>query len=772
MTPALYAVGRFCVRRHRLVLAAWLVLVVGLGFTARTIELQTADNLTLPGTGSQSATDVLDDRFPSQANGTNPVVFAAQKGKLTSGANRKAVEKTVKALQNDSLVSSVTSPLSAAGADQLSRNEKIGYASVILTESASELSLDDARHVVDLADTGKRLGLTVAVGGYVGTDVSKADSHSSEAIGIFVAMIVLAFTFGTVVAMGLPIVTAIVGLVSGLSLVTLLALVITVPTVGPTLGTMMGLGVGIDYALFIVSRFREYRSAGLDIDEAIARSVATTGGAIVFAGSTVIVALLSLAIVGIPLVSALGYTAAIVVAAAVVGAITLLPALLAAVGPRIDSLRVPGTRRHREDDHPHGWERWARGVAAHPVSAVLASLVLLGVLAYPMLDMRLGQTDNGSLPGDTQSRRSYDLLTEGFGVGTNGPLLVSVSLVQPAKPDKKKLDQVEAQQQQLEAGPQTPQATSQEQQLAQEEKELQSPASDPRLQTLQKDLEKTKGVDSVSAPLVNKAGTAAIYNVIPTTSPSDFDTQDLVDRLRDSVIPAAEKGNGYTAYVGGTTAGYIDLADEISGHLIEVILIVVALSCLLLMIAFRSVPVPLASAVMNLISIGAAYGVITWVFQDGHLTGVIGLDGSIPIVSYLPLMMFAILFGLSMDYQMFLLTHVREEFKKGHRDATAVIRGLALSGRIITSAALIMVSVFASFIINSDPTVKQFGVGLAAAIAVDATIVRCLLVPAVLVLMGPGGWWMPRWLDRLLPSLNIEGNEYFEERDAKTRGAA
>ena len=771
MTPALHAVGRFCVRRHRLVLVAWLVVVVGLAFTARTIELQTADNLTLPGTGSQSATDVLDDRFPSQANGTNPVVFAAQKGKLTSGANRNAVEKTVKALQNDSLVSSVTSPLSAAGADQLSRNEKIGYASVILTESASELSLDDARHVVDIADTGKRLGLTVAVGGYVGADVSKADSHSSEAIGIFVAMIVLAFTFGTLVAMGLPIVTAIVGLVTGLSLVTLLALVITVPTVGPTLATMMGLGVGIDYALFIVSRCREYRAAGHDIDEAIARSVATTGGAIVFAGTTVIVALLSLAIVGIPLVSALGYTAAIVVAAAVVGAITLLPALLAAVGPRIDSLRVPGTRHHREDDHPHGWERWARGVAARPVPAVLASLVLLGVLAYPMLDMRLGQTDNGSLPGDTQSRRSYDLLTEGFGVGTNGPLLVSVSLEQPAKPDKKKLDQVEAQQQQLEAGPQTSQATSQEQQLAQQEKELQSPASDPRLQTLQKDLEKTKGVDSVSPPLVNKAGTAAIYNVIPTTSPSDFDTQDLVDRLRDSVIPAAEKGNGYTAYVGGTTAGYIDLADEISGHLVEVILIVVALSCLLLMIAFRSVPVPLASAVMNLISIGAAYGVITWVFQDGHLTGVIGLDGSIPIVSYLPLMMFAILFGLSMDYQVFLLTHVREEFKKGHRDASAVIRGLALSGRIITSAALIMVSVFASFIINSDPTVKQFGVGLAAAIAVDATIVRCLLVPAVLVLMGPGGWWMPRWLDRLLPSLNIEGNEYFEERDAKARGA-
>ena len=719
--------------RHRWpVIAAWLLATVALAVTARSIELQTSDNLTLPGTGSEDATNLLESRFPSQANGSNPVVFKARSGKLTDQRNSAAVDKTVKALKADSHVASVVSPLSPQGKAQLSKDGRIGYASVILNESASELSLQDARDVVDAADTAKRNGLTVAVGGYVGQDVSKSDSHSSELVGIAVAMIVLAFTFGTLVAMGMPIVTAIFGLVAGLSVVTLVAQVIEVPTVGPTLGTMMGLGVGIDYALFIVSRMREYRDQGFGIEESIARSVATTGGAIVFAGTTVIVALLSLALVGIPLVSALGYTAAIVVAVAVVAAVTLLPALLAAVGPRIDRLRVPVPGRRADDDRPRGWERWARGVSAHPWTATLVSVVLLGVLALPALDLRLGQTDNSTLPDDTQSRRSYDLMTEGFGVGTNGPLLVSARLGSPAKP---------------------PQGSNQ-------------PAADPRLQKIEKDLAAAKGVASTSEPLVNKAGTAAIYNVVPTTSPSSFDTQDLVNRLRDDVLPKATKGEDVTAYVGGSTAGYIDLADEITEKLPVVILIVVALSCILLLLAFRTILVPLASAVMNLISIGAAYGVVTFVFQEGHGASLIGLEHSIPIVSYLPLMMFAILFGLSMDYQVFLLTHVREQVQEGHSPVDAVIRGLALSGKVITSAALIMTSVFASFILNSDPVVKQFGVGLAAAIAVDATIVRCLLVPAVLVLMGKSAWWFPGWLERWLPRLNVEGDEYFRERDA------
>ena len=735
MTAVLYRLGRACVRRKAIVLGVWIVATLALGFAARTVELQTSDNLSLPGTGSQSATDLLQDRFPSQANGSIPVVMEARKGKLTDSKNKSAVNKTVKALAADSLVASVDSPFDKQGAGELSKNQKIGFASMILVDSASELSLQDAREVVDTADTARRNGLTVAVGGYVGDQVSKSDSHLSEIIGIGVAMIVLVFAFGTIVAMGMPIATAILGLIAGLSLVTLVALVVEVPSVGPTLGTMMGLGVGIDYALFILSRQREYRQQGFDIDEAIARSVATTGGAICFAGVTVIVALLSLAVIGIPLVAALGYTAAIVVAVAVLAAITALPALLAAVGPRIDSLRVR-KEKAPEDDHPHGWERWARGVAKRPIPAVVFSVLLLGVLAYPMLDMRLGQEDDSVLPTDTQSRRSYDLITEGFGEGTNGPLLVSVQLDSPAKSG---------------AGVQPP-----------------NPATDPRLESLDKAMAADPDVASVSPPLLNKSGNAAIFQVIPKTSPSDFATQDLVNRLRDSVIPKATKGKKLQAYVGGSTAGYIDLADEISANLVLTILIVVGLSFLLLMIAFRTVLVPVASAVMNLISIGAAYGIVTWVFQEGNGTGLIGLEGTIPIVSYLPLMMFAILFGLSMDYQVFLLTHVREQFKKGKPSTEAVVNGLALSGRVITSAALIMVSVFASFIINSDPTVKQFGVGLAAAIAVDATIVRCLLVPAVMVLMGKAAWWMPGWLDRILPHLDVEGDEYFERQGQTT----
>ena len=369
MTAALYALGRLCVRRHWVVLVLWFVIVAGLGAAARAVELQTSDNLSLPGTDSERATDLLDDRFPSQANGSNPVVFAAKQGKLTDQKNSAAVNAAVKALRNDPAVASVDSPFDADGAGDLSKNEKIGYASMILVDSASELSLQDAREIIGDADVAEKQGLTVAFGGYIGQQVSKSDSHTSEVIGIVVAMIVLAFTFGTLVAMGMPIITAILGLVGGLSLVALIAHLVEVPTVGPTLATMMGLGVGIDYALFIVSRQREYRRAGFEIDEAIARSVATTGGAICFAGTTVIVALLSLSIVGIPLVSALGYTAVIVVAVAVIGAITLLPALLAAVGPRIDSLKVPGGKTHEDDTHPHGWERWARGVAARPVPA-------------------------------------------------------------------------------------------------------------------------------------------------------------------------------------------------------------------------------------------------------------------------------------------------------------------------------------------------------------------------------------------------------------------
>ncbi len=559
-----------------------------------------------------------------------------------------------------------------------------------------------------------------------------------------------------------------------------------VPSVASTLATMIGLGVGIDYALFIVTRHKLQLRDGMEVMESVARATATAGGAVVFAGFTVMIALCSLFVAGIPLVTALGLTAAVAVVVAVIAATTLLPAMLGALGPHINSLRVHLGKTHPDDTHPHGWERWARFVAGKPwPSAIVAGLVLLA-LALPILDLELGQQDNSALPTSTTARESYDGLSRGFGAGYNGPQLIAVKFGTPAKPDQANLDKVNQQQQQLdaqkqqitaegeaaglppsEADQQADQATaSQQKKLDQQRQQAEDPASDPRLTTLEKDISKQPDVAAVSPASVDKKGTAAVFTVISKSSPSNDATVNLVNDLRDTVVPKALKGTDLTAYVGGQTAGYIDLANEISNQLPLMILIVVGLSFVVLFIAFRSIYVPLKAALMNLLSVAAAYGIVTAVFQKGWGSSLIGLDHSIPIVSYVPLLMFAILFGLSMDYEVFLLTQIREHYAE-HGDAKrAVIEGLANTGRVITSAALIMVCVFTSFVLNGNPVVKEFGVGLAIAIAIDATIVRCLLVPAVMVLLGDRAWWLPRWLDRILPKISIEGEEYFARRDA------
>jgi RND superfamily putative drug exporter len=769
VTPLLYGLGGFCVRRRWIVLGVWIVIFVALAAWARSVGSDVNDNLTLPGTDSQQATDLLQKRFPSQANGTNPVVLTAPKGaKLSDSKYKTPIDDTVSALKKDPDVQSATSPLSSAGKSLNSKDGRIGYIALNLKTGPSDLTTDDANRIVSEADPARKAGLSVGFGGYLGNKVSKPETHVSEVVGIGVAILVLLVTFGTVVAMGLPIATAIFGLVTGLSIIALLSHVAEVPTVGPTLATMIGLGVGIDYALFIVTRHLEQRRAGMATNESIARSSASSGGAIVFAGCTVIVALLSLAVVNIPLVTALGYTSAIVVAIAVLAANTLLPALLGLVGDGIDRLRIPMPHRGPDDHHPHGWERWARGVARHPLPAAVVAIAVLALLAVPTLDIYLGQQDNGAMPKSTDARKSYDGLTTAFGAGANGPLLVSVDLSkQPAKADQSQIDNLNKQEQAQLAQAQTPQQQQQiTQSFDQKKKQADQPATDPRLQTLRTDIQKTKDVDKVTEPAVNKDGTAAILTVTPKSAPSDRSTETLVDTLRDTTIPKATKGQKMSAHVGGTTAGYIDLASEISSRLIITIAVVVGLSFLLLVLAFRSLVIPLTAGIMNLISIGAAFGVVTFVFEDGHGAKLIGLDGAVPIVSYVPLMMFAILFGLSMDYEVFLMTHIREAWLRLHDNRAAVIHGVAHTGRVITSAALIMVSVFLAFVINGDPTVKQFGVGMAVAVAVDATLVRCLLVPAVMLVLGRANWWFPRWLDRIVPNFSIEGEEWFRERDA------
>jgi RND superfamily putative drug exporter len=439
----------------------------------------------------------------------------------------------------------------------------------------------------------------------------------------------------------------------------------------------------------------------------------------------VTIALISLAVAGIPLVTTMGLMAAIAVVIAVLAALTLLPAELGILGPRIESLRVhkPAT----EEQMRKGlWARWARDIGHRPILAGLAALAILIPLAIPLLSLSLGQPDTAALSTKTTARRAYDLISQNFGPGVNGPLLVSVKLGSPA----------------------------------------QNGASDPRLATLQKDVKGTSGVVAVSPVQVDKAGTTGFFNAISNAGPAENATTTLVDQLRSTTIPNAEKGTNMQAHVGGSTAANDDLASKISSKLPLQIVVVIALSFLLLILAFRTVVVPPQAALMNLLSIGASYGVLTAVFQYGWLHSVIGLPGKVPIVSYVPLFMFAILFGLSMDYEVFLVSQIEEHVHEGQDNKSSVISGLVTSARVITAAALIMVFVFGSFVLNGDPTVKQFGVGLAVAVILDATVVRCLLVPALMVLVGKFNWFMPRWLDKVVPQVSIEGAEFFKERDA------
>jgi RND superfamily putative drug exporter len=734
VTGALYRLGRACSKHHWVVIAVWLIVTVALALGGRAVGSANNDNLSLPGTGSTEAQDLLQDNLPAQANGTNPIVMQAHKGKLTDSANSEAVKKTVDSLKDQPEVRSAISPLSDAGSYALSKDKTIGYVIVTLYDSPSSLTEDDAQNVLDAASPASDAGLKVAAGGYLGQALSQTDTESSEAIGIAAAIIILLFAFGTVTAMALPIVTAVLGLVSTLAILKLLSHVFDIPTVAPTLATMIGLGVGIDYALFLVTRHKQQLREGMEMRESIARSTATAGGAVVFAGSTVIVALVSLLAAGIPLVGAMGCSAAVAVVVSVLAAITLLPALLGALGPRIDSLRVKLGRTHPDDHEPHGWRRWANGVAHRPWRSLLASSFVLLFIAIPTLNLELGASDNGELPKDTTARQAYDLISEGFGPGWNGPLLIGVELGTPAKPAP---------------GADPP-----------------SPASDQRLTHLENAIRKTNGIDSVSPATVDKAGTVAVFTAIATTAPSDPKTGDLVENLRDNVVPAAIKGTDLTVFAGGQTAGYIDLASRIADKLPQMIALVVVLSFFLLLLAFRSVLLPVKAAVANLLSVGAAYGVVTFVFQEGHGATLIGLDGAVPIASYVPLLMFTILFGLSMDYEVFLLSQIQEHYLEDGDTRKAIVDGLASTGRVITSAALIMVCVFSSFVLSGDAVVKQFGVGLAVAIAIDATLVRCLFVPAAMTLMGDKCWWMPRWLDKVLPHINIEGGDFFEKRAA------
>ena len=741
MTGVLYRLAQFSVRHRFAVLALWIFMAVALVAVSHHLGDNTNDSVTLPGTNSQQAADALSTSFPDQANGSSPIVLHVSSGKLTDTKYSQAVNQAAADVAKAPDVASVVNPLTAQGASALSKDQRTGYLSVTLSVSPGAMSVENAQTIIDAAaKPAQAAGIQVETGGQLGQKVSKPATETSELIGIIAAMVILTFTFGTVVAMLLPIVTAILGLASTLSIIQIFSHAFTVSSVAPTLATMIGLGVGIDYALFIVTRHFRGMKDGLDLRESIARAAATSGGAVAFAGGTVTIALISLAVAGIPLVTTMGLMAAVAVVVAVLAALTLLPAILAIVGPRINALRV--RNRHPADHHKQGaWARWAAGVVRRPVISTLVALAILIPLAVPLLSLTLGQKDVAALSTSTTARRAYDLVSDNFGPGVNGPLLIAVSLGSPA------------------------QASSSSSASSQGSSGSDPRASDPRLQTLEKDVSQTVGVATVTPVQIDKAGTTAFFNAIATTGPAEQATADLVSNLRASVIPGAETGTNMRAYVGGSTASNADLASDIAGKLLLQILVVIALSFLLLLLAFRSVVIPAQAAIMNLLSIGAAYGILVATFQFGWAHSLIGLDGAVPIVSYVPLFMFAVLFGLSMDYEVFLVSQIKEHADAGEDTKRSVVSGLVTSGRVITAAATIMVFVFGSFVLNGDPTVKQFGIGLAAAVILDATVVRCLLVPARMARLGKANWYLPRWLGCILPRINIEGEEYFKARD-------
>jgi putative drug exporter of the RND superfamily len=765
VSAALHRLGGFAARRAPFIVVAWLVFAIGLVLVANSAGRPENDNLTLPGTGSTQAQDLLNDRLPAQANGTVPIVLQSDSS-LAQGANKTAVDNTVKSLSQNKNVTSVISPFSQEGANSISKDGKTLYISAALKESSGDLDDAEGDSVLNSAKgPAEKAGISVSAGGYLGQQLSSPSTRASEIIGVIGAFIILLFAFRTVVAAPLPLTSAILALLAGLAIVGLAGHAIDVPSISPTLGIMLGLAVGTDYSLFIISRHLRLLRDGAEPADSIARSVGSSGSAVVFAGITVIIALLCLYFSGIPLVRSLGYTTAMVVATAVLAAVTLLPALLGLLGRRILSLPFRLGERQLDADHPGGWARWAGGIRNHPVVATVVGVLVLAAIAIPALDLRLGAPDYGQFPEDTTIKPAYDALSDNFGPGTNGPLLIAVD--NPGKPFASDPSQVASVQQQqaalqqqvaAEGGTPTAQQQTQLTQLNEEAQIAATPAGDPRLVNLQQAISKDNNVASVSPAATDKSGNAAVFSVTPKTSPSDYKTQDLVNQLRDTTIPDATKGTGLEASVGGTTAAYIDLATKIGDKLFLVIGIVVLLSFLLLTLAFRTVVVPLASALVNLLAVGASYGILTAVFEKGFALSLIGVDHEIPVVSYVPLMMFAILFGLSMDYQVFLVSRIAERHQGGAENSEAVRAGLLNAGRVIAAAATIMFAVFFSFVLNGDPIVKQFGVGLAVSVAIDAFVVL-LIMPGLLELIGERNWFLPRWLDRAMPDLKVEGDE-------------
>ncbi|MBD0674335.1 MMPL family transporter [Streptomyces sp. CBMA156] len=716
MATFLYSLGRWAFVRRRLVTFLWVaVLAVG-GVLAAKAPAAPDDGFAMPGTEAQKAFDLMNERFPGgHADGAMArLVFVAPSGqKITAGPNQQAVERTVDEVARSQQVTGAVNPFKMQGA--VSQDGTTAYATVNYSAKVGEVSKDATDTLEQAAQHGRDAGLKVEIGGTA--LMAKPDAGgSSEAIGMALSAVVLVITFGSLLAAGLPLLTAVIGVGLGMALITALGSTLGLSATTGTLAMMLGLAVGIDYAVFIVSRYRAELAEGRAPQEAAGRAVGTAGSAVVFAGLTVVIALAGLSVVGIPILAKMGMAAAGTVVIAVLVALTLVPALLGFLGRKVLPRKA---RKAGAAGAPAGKEnggaRWARFILRRPLAVLLGGVIALGVLAAPALDLRLGLPGDESKPTSTTQRRAYDLLSEGFGPGFNGPLTVMV--------DAK--------------GVADPKAAANE---------------------VAKKVSGLPGVVAVTPPMFNKEGDTALLNAVPATGPSEAETKDIVHAIRGDAA-GLKTATGATVLVSGTTAMNIDVSQKMSDALLPYLTVVVGLAVILLLVVFRSVLVPLKAALGFLLSVVAALGAVVAVFQWGWLASLIGVEQTGPVMSMMPIFMIGVVFGLAMDYEVFLVTRIREGFVHGEEPGEAIVTGFRHNARVVTAAALIMIAVFAGFIGMNEPMIKMMGLGLAAAVAFDAFIVRMAIVPAVLALLGRRAWWLPRWLDRLIPDVDVEGSK-------------
>ncbi|MFD4989441.1 MMPL family transporter [Streptomyces sp. NPDC058374] len=735
MATFLYSIGRFAFRRRRLVALVWVALLALAGFGAASASTATSNSFSIPGTEAQRAFDLLEERYPGQsADGASArVVFKAPEGeKITAPENQAEVSGIVKELKDGSdQIASVADPFDPK-APAVSQDGTTAYISVTYDVSSFELTEETRDSLESAGEDAREGGMTVEIGG--DALMVMPETGITEVIGVVVAGIVLVVTFGSLVAAGLPLITALIGVGIGVSTITALASVMDLGSTTATLAMMIGLAVGIDYALFIVSRYRAELAEGREREEAAGRAVGTAGSAVVFAGLTVVIALAGLAVVNIPILTKMGVAAAGTVVLAVLVAITLIPAFLGFAGERIVSRKDRKARKAAAEqaattgevvvgDAPrdNGGTRWARFVQRRPVMVLLAGVIGLGVIAIPAASLEMGLPDDGAQPQSSSPRKAYDLLSDGFGPGFNGPLVVVADLKD-------------------------------------------SRDGDAALKQISGEIAKNEHVVAVTPAQPNKAGDTAMLTVIPKDRPNSTETETVVHDIRD-LGDELKAEDGAEVLVTGATAMNIDFSQKMNDALLPYLALVVGLAFLLLMVVFRSILVPLKAALGFLLSVVAALGAVVAVFQWGWLGGLFGVEQPGPIMSVMPILMVGVVFGLAMDYEVFLVTRMREAYVHGESPAQAITTGFRHGARVVTAAAVIMIAVFAGFIGSTEQMIKMIGFGLAIAVFFDAFVVRMAIVPAVLALLGKRAWWLPRWLDRALPDFDVEGDKLRKKLD-------